>query len=161
VPELEQTRKIVLALVVVAIVGSAGIAGLYALSLGRSTVTAGSSLPKGCVKPANGFLIIASDGGTYGIGYNDSEGHGAPSAAWPIITVPQNSTVTITVCNVDVQAHSFNIIHYLSGGANTIAPGQVLSFAFVASETGTFQIYCDIFCSIHIFMQSGELRVIA
>lgn len=71
--------------------------------------------------------------------------------------------MNITVCNIDVQAHGFQIGHYYdvsTVGVVTIVPGQVLKVpAFVANETGSFQIYCDIFCSIHIYMQSGLLNV--
>ena len=30
---------------------------------------------------------------------------------------------------------------------------------FVANEAGKFRIYCNIFCSVHWAMQSGELVV--
>lgn len=115
----------------------------------------GSSLPAGCVKPANGFVIIASD-----TGFNDSIGHGAPEKSWPIITVHQGEAVTIVVCNTDRQAHGFQIAHYDSS-IQTVEPGQVLKVPFVANQAGTFQIYCSIFCTIHVYMQSGLLNVTA
>lgn len=155
--ETDQNRKIILVIVLVGIVGTATIVGLYALSIGRPG--GGRTLPANCVKPSNGYLIIASDGGSYGIGFNDSKGHGAPVNAWPIITVKQGATVDITVCNVDVQAHSFNIITYLGGAANTIVPGQAKTFQFVADQVGTFIMYCNIFCPVHPYMQNGELIV--
>ena len=77
------------------------------------------------------------------------------------MTVTQGQTVNITVCNTDVQAHSFQIDHYEQGQANTMTPQQVLHFTFVANQAGTFQVYCEIQCSIHIYMQSGQLVVSA
>lgn len=113
-----------------------------------------SSLPAGCVKPTNGFVIIASE-----TGFNDSIGHGAPEKPWPIITVQKGAAVTIVVCNTDRQAHGFQIAHYFDSSIETVEPGQVLRVPFVASQTGTFQIYCSIFCTIHVYMQSGQLVV--
>ncbi len=72
----------------------------------------------------------------------------------------EGQTINITVCNIDVQSHGFQITHYYDSSVTTVEPGQVLKVpTFVASQTGTFQIYCEIFCSIHIYMQSGQLIV--
>ncbi len=30
---------------------------------------------------------------------------------------------------------------------------------FLASQAANFQVYCEIECSVHIYMQSGELVV--
>jgi heme/copper-type cytochrome/quinol oxidase subunit 2 len=122
-----------------------------------STGTSGATpLPSGCVKPANGFLIVASN-----LGYNDSIGHQAgPDNPWPVITVHKGQTVSIVVCNIDVQPHGFQISHYYDGHIETVDPGQVITLPpFVADQPGTFQIYCSIFCTIHIYMQYGHLVV--
>lgn len=140
----------------VLVVGVAVTSTLFVLSLGRGSSVRTRPLPTGCVKPSDGFLIIASN-----TGYNDSIGHGAPQKNWPIINVTQGRTVNITVCDTDVQAHGFQISHYYDSSIVTVIPGQVLHVSFVADEAGTFRIYCSIFCSIHIFMQSGKLRVTA
>jgi plastocyanin len=153
---LNSNQRIVLVLVVVAVIGAGAVASLYVLSLGRSTST-DNGLPPGCTEPTGGFLIVASH-----LGYNESELHGAgitPGVTWPKMTVTQGQTVNITVCNTDVQAHSFEIEYYEQGQANTLVPQQVLHFSFVASRAGTFQVYCEIPCSIHIYMQSGQLVV--
>lgn len=113
-----------------------------------------SKLPPGCVKPANGFLIIANQQG-----FNNSIGHGAPTKPWPVITVQKGSTVDIVVCNGDVQAHGFQVEHYFDSNIETVEPGQVVHVSFVVTQAGTFEIYCSIFCSIHIYMQSGQLVV--
>jgi heme/copper-type cytochrome/quinol oxidase subunit 2 len=94
-------------------------------------------------------------------GYNDSVLEGAgPTKAWPVITVLQNATVNITVCNADtVEAHGFQISNYFDSEIVSVVPGQVIHVSFVATKAGEFRIYCAIFCSIHLFMEYGELRV--
>ncbi|MDV3244865.1 MAG: hypothetical protein LYZ66_06830 [Nitrososphaerales archaeon] len=142
-------------LVVVVIAGAALVSALYLLSRGGTTTTTGSQLPPGCVRPADGFLIVASN-----LGYNDSISHGAsPDKPWPVINVTVGSTVHIVVCNTDFQTHGFQVSHYYDSSLVTVRPGQVLDVTFVADQVGTFRIYCNIFCTIHIFMQYGQLRV--
>jgi heme/copper-type cytochrome/quinol oxidase subunit 2 len=75
------------------------------------------------------------------------------------MNVHQNQTVNITICNTDVQAHGFQISHYFENTIEVIAPGQSINVSFVADQTGAFRIYCEIPCSIHWAMQSGELLV--
>ena len=116
------------------------------------------TLPPGCDRPAGGFLVIMSE-----YGYNDSVLEGAgPTKAWPVITVPQGASVNITVCNVDKgQSHGFQIANYFDSKIESVAPGQVLHVSFLATKAGVFQIYCAIFCTIHLFMQYGQLRVVS
>jgi hypothetical protein len=142
-------RLTILILVVAAIALATVASAIYVSNLGK-----GSSLPPGCAKPADGFLIIASHNG-----YNDSIAHGAPDKPWPIIRVQKGATVTIAVCNTDRQAHGFQVTHYFDGSIETVAPGQVVEISFVASQAGTFEIYCSIFCTIHVYMQNGQLIV--
>ncbi len=142
-------------LVIVALAGialAAIISVTYEVDLNKS---GSASLPAGCVRPAGGFLIIASN-----TGYNDSIDHGAPAKPWPILTVHQGQNVSIVVCNIDEQAHGFQVNHYFDKSIETIVPGQVLRVSFIADETGNFDIYCSILCTIHIYMQSGLLQVI-
>ena len=150
-------RRLIVVIIIVALVGVAATASLYALTLGKTSSSSNNGYPPGCSRPPNGYLVIASN-----LGWNDSELKGAGVTAgvvWPKITVAQGSTVDITVCNIDVQTHSFNVATYLSSQPNYVAPQQVLRFSFVASHTGTFQIYCLVPCSIHIYMLSGEIVV--
>ena len=114
----------------------------------------GVSLPAGCVKPTGGFLIIASN-----LGYNDSVDHGAPTKAWPLITAHKGESVNILVCNTDRQAHGFQITHYFDSSIETVGPGQFVKISFVADQAGTFEIYCSIFCTIHVYMQNGQLLI--
>ena len=65
------------------------------------------------------------------------------------------------VCNVDVQAHGFQIANYVDSSTNVVAPGQVYKVSFVANQPGSFLIYCAIPCSIHFFMQFGQLKVLS
>lgn len=155
---MNPNRRVVLVVLMVVLIGASATLGLYLASKGGN---GGSRpLPQGCVKPTGGFLIIASD-----TGYNDSIGHGAPEKNWPVVTVNQGQNVTIVVCNIDVQAHGFQITSYYDAtdghGDVTITPGQVIKVSFVANQVGSFDIYCEIFCSIHVYMQSGLLNVAA
>ena len=131
-------------------------AALLASASYLSKVSRGTSLPAGCVRPANGFLIIASSRG-----YNDSVGHGVgPNDSWPVVTVQKGQSVNLVVCNTDIAAHGFQIYHYFDGDIVSIAPDQVVRASFVANEAGSFRIYCSIFCVIHVpYMQYGELIV--
>jgi len=105
--------------------------------------------------PARGFLIIATADG-----YNESLRHGASGVSpWPIIQVHKGTIVNITVYNNDRQAHGFQIAHYFDSDIEAVAPGQRITISFIASETGKFTIFCSIFCTIHVFMQYGQLAV--
>ena len=151
---MNSNKRIAVVLLVVVLLGVGATTALYLASRGGSP--ASRPLPSGCAKPAAGFLIVASD-----TGYNDSIGHGAPEKNWPVIDVKQGQNVTIVVCNIDVQAHGFQITHYYDSNEVTLTPGQVIKVNFVATQAGAFDIYCEIFCSIHVYMQSGLLNVTA
>lgn len=136
-------RKLLAIVVAVAVVTSVIIVAYY-LNEARS--------PPG--KPPGSFLIVAN-----AKGYNDSIDHGAPQTSWPVITVQRGTTVTITMYNQDVMAHGFQVSHYLDSPIESVAPGKSFTITFVADTAGSFRIYCSIFCSVHPFMQSGELIV--
>jgi len=118
-----------------------------------SGFTRSGGLPPGCAKPEHGFLVIASDRG-----FNDSVDHGA-FAVWPVINVTKGSIADIVVCNTDRVTHSFQIDSYYASGLNAMNTGQVIHVTFVANETGSFRIFCQIFCPIHSYMQQGRLNV--
>lgn len=140
-----------LALLVIVVVAASAATGTALLLLPRTPAV---GLPSGCAKPANGFLIIASN-----LGFNDSVDHGVPANSWPVISVKQGQQVDIVVCNTDVEAHGFQVTHYFDSSIESLAPGQVFHVSFVASQAGDFKMYCSIFCTVHTFMQSGLLRV--
>jgi hypothetical protein len=144
-------RRSAIVLVLAGIAVAAIISVTYVADFSRNN---SSALPAGCVRPAGGFLIVASN-----MGYNDSIAHSAPAKSWPILTVHQGQIVTIVVCNTDVQAHGFKVTHYFASSEETVVPGQILRVSFIADQTGSFIIYCDIFCSIHVYMQNGLLNV--
>jgi len=149
VTKAKRMRLIIIVAVAVAIAAVAS--AIY-----LSNATKGTSLPAGCVRPANGFLVIASSRG-----YNDSVGHGVgPNDSWPVLNVQMGQSVNVVVCNTDIEAHGFQIYHYFDSHTVSIAPRQVIRVSFVANQAGTFRIYCSIFCVIHVpYMQYGELVV--
>ena len=111
----------------------------YALPV---TVTSSS-----CVRPP-GFILIMADLS----GYNDSIAHGAPLNPWPIVRVKLGDPVRFLVCNDDpTQAHGFAIQTYFDRGV-AILPGEAYRIEFTATLAGTFVLYCNIFCTVHIFM---------
>lgn len=149
---------VLLLVTVLGVVASAAVlvGGLRASAAATAALPA-AELPQGCVKPQGGFLVIQSR-----YGYNDSMLEGAgPSKPWPVITVAEGQVVKITVCNVDTsESHGFQINHYYDKSIVAVNPGQVLTISFVANVPGSFTIYCAIFCTIHPFMQYGELKVL-
>ena len=105
----KRKKRILAAALVIVILGVSATVALFVLSEEQGGGT-GRPLPPDCLKPAGGFLVVASD-----TGYNDSIGHGAPKVDWPIITVRQGQNVTIVVCNIDVQAQAGSDHHPRSG----------------------------------------------
>ena len=102
-----------------------------------------------CERPPGFFLIIADLSG-----FNDSISHGAPANPWPVIRVQQGDVVHILVCNKDTtQPHGFAIGTYFPVGV-AIAPGEAYRIVFTATVPGTFVMYCNIFCTVHVFMVS-------
>ena len=148
---MKASRRTLLIVAVSSIALAAVVSVTYYADFVRNNTPA---LPPGCSRPAGGFLIVASTDG-----YNDSIAHGAPVKSWPVITVRQGQNVTIVVCNIDHQAHGFQIKHYEDSNIESVLSGQTLKVSFVADQAGSFDIYCDIFCTIHVFMQNGLLMV--
>jgi hypothetical protein len=139
----------------VVLVAVALLASAAAVAAGTQSTSTSVSTPSGCVKPADGFLIIASQ-----LGYNDSVDHGVPANSWPVMNVKVGQNVTIIVCNEDpAQAHGFNIDYYYNNRIVSVGVGQVLRVSFIAGKAGSFRVYCNIFCTVHWAMQSGKLVV--
>ena len=111
--------------------------------------------PSTCDKRPDFILIIADTNG-----FNDSISHGAPSNPWPVVRVLRGQVVNLLVCNQDsTQPHGFAIGTYLDAGI-PMGPGEAYRIVFTATEPGTFRIYCNIFCTVHVFM-FGQLIVSA
>lgn len=91
------------------------------------------------------------------VGFNGSRFHAFP---WPVMNVSQGQNVVIHVVNNDTaQAHGFSIRHFLDSGI-IVNPGQCHDVRFTASSTGSFTVFCQIFCTIHFpWMQNGQLNV--
>ncbi len=88
---------------------------------------------------------------------------------WPVVTVEKGQTVVIhleNLANESSEPHGFAIDHYFDSpnGQSGVAgvelySGQSYTFRFVVSQTGTFRMYCSVFCTIHPFMEYGRLIV--
>ena len=65
----------------------------------------------------------------------------------------------IRVKNDDpVEPHGFTVTHYFDSGV-TLRPGETYTLTFLADQKGTFRVYCNIFCTVHVYMQNGRLTV--
>lgn len=77
---------------------------------------------------------------------------------WPVIRVQQGQVVSIVVCNKDAtQPHGFAISTYFPTGV-AMAPTEAYRITFTATQVGNFVMYCNIFCTVHVFMV-GQLVV--
>ncbi len=155
---MTDTRRTTLVLTVATVVAFAAVVAVLGLGTvdGTSiTTTTSTALPSYCQRPSGGFLIVVSR-----YGYNDSILMGAgPTKPWPIVQVQEGETVKIGVCNIDSEAHGFQVATYVQSSVNIIPPGKELNFTFLASKEGTFGIYCAIPCDLHPELQYGQLRV--
>ncbi len=103
------------------------------------------------------FTIIESDPGNMYEGMNGSRYN--LSSPWPVIQVYQGQKIVIHVYNcASSEAHGFAITNYFNAGV-TVRPGQTYTLTFLATQVGTFKMFCSIFCAIHPYMQNGELIV--
>ncbi|MBO0888098.1 hypothetical protein J2P12_03265 [Candidatus Bathyarchaeota archaeon] len=106
------------------------------------------STARSCERPVGYFLIILDDNG-----FNDSIQLGQPT-----IETQRGDPVNILVCNQgQVESHGFAIDHYFATGV-TLRPGEAYNVSFVARDSGSFAMYCNVFCTVHIFMK-GKLVV--
>jgi FtsP/CotA-like multicopper oxidase with cupredoxin domain len=148
---MRSRRKIaaVLLLVCLIVVVAVFVTGVVIIPPRQSSNLAGpvAVTKSACSRPAGFFLIIADLSG-----FNDSIGHGAPVNPWPVIRVNQGDAVGIVICNEDkTQPHGFAISTYFPRGV-AIMPGDAYTVSFTANVPGTFVMYCNIFCTIHVFM---------
>jgi len=116
----------------------------------------------GGVGPHAYFLIVEADPGSPYEGINGSAIQESQnlSKPWPVMHVRLGQVVSIHVINcASSESHGFAIDHYDDKTINAVPPGKSYDVTFTANEKGTFRVYCDIFCAIHVFMQNGELIV--
>jgi len=143
----------VLATVIILFAGAA-VATAYSLHLFDATGRSGPPCPStasGSSGTANYTIIISNQG------FNASRTFAQPC---PILNVRKGQTVTIHLQNIDpVETHGFAVTHYLDGGV-LLGPGQKRDVVLNVTQSGTFLIYCNVSCSIHLLMQDGRLNVI-
>jgi FtsP/CotA-like multicopper oxidase with cupredoxin domain len=128
----------------------------YLPSLNTPTNQPATTQRTACVKSPGDFLIIADLRG-----FNDSVDHlqNSSNEPWPVIRVNRGDRVNILVCNLDNDSpHGFAIQHYFDTGV-PLMPHDSYRISFVADQDGTFTVYCNIFCPVHSYMQSGKLVV--
>jgi heme/copper-type cytochrome/quinol oxidase subunit 2 len=89
-------------------------------------------------------------------GFNGSVTH---TDTWPVLHVGRCDAVTVILTNQDMTAHGFAITHYLDSGVK-VQPGESIDVRFNANKAGTFLVYCNILCPIHLSMQNGRLNVL-
>jgi hypothetical protein len=155
---MNQSRKLVIVgvilLLVISLILIAANPILNLIGNPSSSVTPSVTVTKStCNQPA-GFIVIIADLS----GFNNSIGHGAPIHPWPVVQVEKEQVVRFLVCNLDqTQAHGFAVSYYFDAGV-PILPGEAYRIVFTASRAGAFEIFCNIFCTIHIYMR-GQLIV--
>jgi hypothetical protein len=155
---MNRSRKLVVVgiavLLVILLMGLAAGPILNLAGNSSSEVAPSVTVTKSTCNRPPGFILIIADLS----GFNDSIGHGAPAHPWPVVHVEKGQEVSFLVCNLDqTQAHGFAITYYFDAGV-PIMPGGAYRIVFTATKAGTFTIYCNIFCTIHIFMR-GQLIV--
>ena len=149
-------RMIRIALAV--IIATLSVGSIVVLSYTGLPKTSSSAQPSSPSSQTVQFTIIESDPPDPLAGMNGSY-YKPLGTQWPIIRVHQGDTVTITVINNNSrEIHGFAIVHYDDRGFS-LAPGQEHTITFVADETGTFRMYCNVFCAIHPYMQNGAVIV--
>ncbi len=113
--------------------------------------------PTGPAGTAIFTVVMANEG--QNVGYNGSLNHNPP---WPVMNVTLGQNIIIHVINNDTQVHGFQITHYFDAGINGVsglAPGSCYNVDFTANVLGSFKVQCNIFCTIHYAMLSGQLNV--
>ncbi len=129
------------------------IAVVVGLVSGATLIALYSNVPAGTTSTTRQVSV------TIVMSHQGFNGSAFTTPPWPVLSVHQGETVTIRLENEDpVEAHGFAISHYLDGGV-TVRPGETYSFSFVADQQGTFTVYCNIFCTVHVYMQKGQLIV--
>jgi len=151
--KLKLSRRL-LAAIAVAVVAVGFVSTAYAFHLLGPSPPNCFVRPSGPANAAVFTVVMANEG--FNVGFNGSKYHSEP---WPVMNVSLGQNVVIHVVNNDTsQAHGLSISHYFDSGL-TLSPGECSDVRFVASQPGSFNVFCNIFCTIHIFMQSGRLNV--
>ncbi len=68
--------------------------------------------------------------------------------------------VVINLVSRDVQAHGLAVDFYTANGIEAVGQEpQPVILLFLATRSGEFRVYCTIPCSVHNYMQHGQLTV--
>jgi FtsP/CotA-like multicopper oxidase with cupredoxin domain len=141
------TAGVAIAVIITLTVLATGLVSIPPSQPSTSVPSAPTVKKSTCDRPP-GFILIIADLS----GFNDSISHGAPVNPWPVVQVQQGDVVRLLVCNKDTtQPHGFAIQTYLNAGV-VLAPGDAYTIVFTATLPGNFVIYCNIFCTVHVFM---------
>jgi len=147
---MRKSRILAAGIITVGVIALILITGVIQISppQGSQSFTPVVSVSRSSCDRLPGFFLIIADLS----GFNDSIAHGAPLNPWPVVHVHLNDFVRFAVCNPDqTQAHGFAIQTYFDSGV-ALAPGDAVRIEFQAILPGTFVIYCNIFCTVHVFM---------
>ncbi len=106
------------------------------------TFKAASNL-QGCNRPP-GYVSLILDSS----GFNNSNAQITPGRLPTLLQFQKGETVNLLVCNFDTGTHGFAITHYVDLGV-TLRAGESYKISFVARDTGSFTIYCNLLCPIH------------
>ncbi len=138
---------VVVALIsIAALVSGLTVAGVIPLSTILSCIgTPGTS---------RSFTIIAD---LYGFNSSKTMADQGGLGVWPIMSVSRCDNVTIRLTNTDTQSHGLAVGGYT--GEYSIPPNQTLTIHFTANKTGHWRVFCTILCTVHDFMQNGQLNV--
>jgi heme/copper-type cytochrome/quinol oxidase subunit 2 len=146
------SKRVLVALAIIIVV-TGSVATAYAFHLIGPSPQSCWVQPSGSANAAVFTVVMADEG--FNVGYNGSKYHPNP---WPVMNVSLGQNVLVHVVNNDSQAHGFTITHYFDSGL-TLSPGGCFDVKFAANQLGNFNVFCQIFCTIHIFMQNGRLNV--
>ena len=75
-----------------------------------------------------------------------------------MMNVEMCDQVTIRITNQDSQAHGLAVDYYSPRGLSPQG-GETQTLSFTAAKAGQFRVFCNIFCTVHIYMQNGQLNV--
>src|SRR3989442_6484131 len=154
--ELPRTRLLrgILVIVLIVVAVSGFLAAAYTFHFFGLGTTNCWARPTNVPTSSAYFVVVMANEGM-NVGFNGSK---FQSVSWPVMNVTLGTTVTIHVINKDtVQSHGFAIQRYFSGFA--LGPGTCGNVTFTADQLGSFTVYCNISCSIHVFMQNGKVNV--
>ena len=161
-PESKGTRgrhlrpsRQVLAIVTIAVIVTCFVVAAYTFHFFGQGQTNCWARPASQPNTAIFTVVMANEG--LNVGYNGSKYHPIP---WPVMNVSLGQNVIIHVINNDTTnpAHGFAITNYFDSGVS-LRSGECHDVRFTANQPGSFTVFCNIYCTIHLIMQNGRLNV--